>query len=160
MSDYYIKYFDLIADQNVKDLISGIEYSQSDGSKPVADLIVTKENIETVCKEKPVVLDDTRLKILRFLYFVWLDGIQHGPPEWWCEMIHNVKNLVIVGTCLESLAQDNMLNSTNPMQISQVLIKLWDYIKTQEQNDNWNYIIDEYDNLCRKHSDLRELYFL
>ena len=158
MSEFYLKYLDLVEDSKVKELVKCIVDETNNGESQT-DLISTKENIENMCNDDETLLKETRIKILRYLYVVWLDGIQGGPAEWWCEMLPEIKKLVIVATSLESLSRE-ILQGDRPMEIAQVLIRLWDYIKTQEKNDNWNYVMNEYDDLCRKHNDLRELYFL
>lgn len=156
MADFYIKYYDLISDDNVKNLVNSVELHDNNQ----CDMMTSKHNIEDMCDENENLLQETRIKILKYMYFVWIEGIVNGnaPADFWCEMMHNVKKLVVVTTILESLnSKESRIGS---MDISLVLIKLWDYITTQERNDNWNYIIEEYDSLVRKHNDLRELYFM
>jgi hypothetical protein len=153
---------ELVDNKKVRELLKCIEYQESEPLKGV-NLIVTKENIETIIN------DDTnrwiyqsRKDILKFLYFVWLEGIKSAPEEWWCENLLLLKELVIVSTCLESTVNDHTINpiyKTKIMEIPQVLLKLWDYITTQERNGNWKHVLDTCDELCKKHNELRELYF-
>ena len=157
MSEFYLKYFDLLENTETNEILKCIDIDEDTNQ---CNLMSTKENIETLANTSSNILNTTRSAIFRYLYFVWLEGVSGGPAEWWCEMLPEIKRLVIIGTCLESLTRD--LSNAHPknMEISQVLLKLWDYIKTQEKNNSWSYIMDEYDDLCRKHNDLRELYFL
>jgi hypothetical protein len=153
-SQFYLKYLDLLEDPNTIELLNSITYDETTGEP---DLISTKENIEALNDE---VLTQTRLAILRYLYIVWLDGVSGAPPEWWCEMSSAIKDLVVLSTCMESLTRETNERFNVNMEIPQVLLKLWDYIKTQQNNNNWSYVMDDYDDLCKKHKDLRELYFL
>ena len=156
MSDFYLKYFDLVSQSEVKTLLDAVVF---DETSQEYNLMSTKENIEDIANESETILLSTRVSIMGYLYFVWLEGISNGPPGWWCEMLPQIKELVVIGTCLESLGR-KVSGRPKTMEIAQVLIRLWDYIETQEKNNNWSYIMEEYDELCRKHNDLRELYFL
>jgi hypothetical protein len=155
-SQFYLKYLDLLEDPNTNELLTCLEYDEA--GEPI--LITTKENVESLHAKNNKILTQTRLSILRYLYIVWVDGVQVAPPEWWCEMSYVIKDLVVLSTCMESLTSD-LHNPLNPeMEIPQVLLKLWDYIKIRQTNNNWSYIMDEYEDLCKKHNDLRELYFI
>lgn len=158
MSDFYLRYYDLMEDQNSQALLKCIVYNKDDPNEP--NLISTKENVEKLIDENDQIIKVSRVKFLRYLYFVWLDGIQNGPAEWWCEMWPTIKNLVVISTCMESYSKHETLCHNKVMEIPPVLLKLWDYIKTQQNNNNWSYVMDEYYELCKKHNDIRELYFI
>ena len=158
MADFYIKYFELLDDENLNSLFKCIKI---DDVSNTIDLISTKENIESLMKQtnRGSIITSTRRGIMKYLYFVWLEGIPRGPAEWWCEMWPNIKALLVLAACLESLNKKAQINYHKEMEIPQVLLKLWDYIASQQQQNNWSYVIHEYNELCKNHNDLRELYY-